>query len=184
MAQADLTREVDKRKSAPARLLSSGSTDQEAITQLQDGLDEAQSALDGVVARMANARAGHVYVISNCGSFGESMVKIGMTRRLDLLDRVRELGDASVPFRYDVHALVFSEDAVQLETALHQRFAAHRVNLVNNHREFFHVRPTDVREALTKFVGNVLVQFNDDAEALEWPQSQNARAVGGAGSAL
>lgn len=76
-----------------------------------------------------------MYVISNLGAFGPRMVKIGMTRRLEPMDRVRELGDASVPFRYDVHAMIFSHDAVGLETSLHQRFAAQRVNWVNTNRE-------------------------------------------------
>ena len=103
------------------------------------------------------------------------MVKIGMTRRLDPLDRVRELGDASVPFRYDVHALVFAEDAVTLETNLHRRFAAQRVNLVNRHRECFHATAAEVHEALKEYAGSVVVEFTDDAEAPEWRQSTNAR---------
>src|SRR6202041_1434063 len=92
---------------------------------------EIQDALDGINRRAANIRAGHVYVISNVGAFGTHMVKIGMTRRLDPMDRVRELGDASVPFHYDVHAMVFSNDAVSLETRLHHAFAGRKVNLVN-----------------------------------------------------
>ena len=86
-----------------------------------------------------------MYVISNVGAFGEDIVKIGMTRRLDPMDRVRELGDASVPFRYDVHAMVFSDDAVGLETHLHHQFADRRLNLVNMRREFFRARPAEVR---------------------------------------
>ena len=108
---------------------------QTAITALRDrgdvgGADQAeaklteiQDALDGITRRAANIRAGHVYVISNIGAFGEDIVKIGMTRRLDPMDRIRELGDASVPFRYDVHAMVFSDDAVGLETHLHHQLA-------------------------------------------------------------
>jgi hypothetical protein len=84
--------------------------------------------IDGINRRAANIRAGHVYVISNVGAFGPNMIKVGMTRRLEPLDRVRGLGDASVPFHYDVHAMVFSDDAVSLETSLHHQLAHHRVN--------------------------------------------------------
>jgi hypothetical protein len=94
-----------------------------------------------VEARAANTRVGHVYVISDIGSFGQGVVKIGMTRRLDPVERVTELGDASVPFRFDVHALVFSEDAVELERRLHANFANRRLNLANLRREFFYVSP-------------------------------------------
>ena len=94
--------------------------------QAEAKLTEIEDAIDGLTRRAANIRAGHVYVISNIGAFGEDMVKIGMTRRLDPMDRVRELGDASVPFRYDVHAMVFSDDAVGLETQLHHQLAGRR----------------------------------------------------------
>jgi hypothetical protein len=176
--QADLKRERDKRLAALQRYEASGLVDLDKLAELQAGLAGVEAALDGVAARMANVRAGHVYVISNIGSFGERMVKIGMTRRLDPLDRVRELGDASVPFRYDVHALVFAEDAVTLETNLHRRFAAQRVNLVNRHREFFHATAAEVHEALKEYAGSVVVEFTDEAEALEWRQSTNARSEG------
>src|SRR5690606_38239824 len=111
---------------------------EDGIAELEAKLREIDSGLAGLAERAANTRAGHVYVISNIGAFGERMVKIGMTRRLEPMDRVRELGDASVPFRYDVHALFFSEDAVGLEAALHRRFADRRVNMVNPRREFFY----------------------------------------------
>jgi hypothetical protein len=116
-----------------------------------------------------------VYVISNYGAFGPKMVKIGMTRRLDPMDRVRELGDASVPFRYDVHALVFSEDAVGLETHLHHTLADQRVNRVNNRREFFYARPDEVKVILER-LDIPMLSYVDDSEALEWRQSQTDRA--------
>lgn len=150
-----------------------GSGDPTATQAIEQKLAEIQSAIDGVAARAANVRAGYVYVISNIGSFGDRVVKIGMTRRLDPMDRVRELGDASVPFRFDVHAIFFSDDAVGIETALHQRFASRRVNFVNVHREFFFVTPGDVREALKEVQGNLL-SFVEAPEALEWHQSQSA----------
>jgi hypothetical protein len=138
-------------------------------------LAEIQDALDGINRRAANIRAGHVYVISNVGAFGSDMVKIGMTRRLDPMDRVRELGDASVPFHYDVHAMVFSNDAVSLETRLHHHFAVRRVNLVNMRREFFRVSPAEVRDVLLAGLDATIVNWVDQPEALEWHQSETTR---------
>jgi len=145
-----------------------------ATADVEAKLDEIQRALDGVHQRSANLKAGYVYVISNIGSFGDTVVKIGATRRVDPQVRVRELGDASVPFRFDVHALFFSERAFELEAALHREFAARRINLVNAHREFFYASPAEVREALVRLEGNLLT-FVEAPEALEWHQSQNAR---------
>jgi hypothetical protein len=118
-------------------------------------------------------RLGYVYVISNLGAFGERMVKIGMTRRVTPEERVRELGDASVPFRFDTHALIFSEDAVALETALHQRFADRAVNQVNRHREFFYATPAEVRQALLElnFGDNIVVEYDEQTPADEWRRS-------------
>lgn len=149
--------------------------DEQAAVEMEHKRDEVQHAIDGVVSRAANVRAGYVYVISNIGSFGERVVKIGMTRRLDPLDRVRELGDASVPFRFDVHCIMFSEDAVGLETGLHREFAQRRVNLVNPHREFFLVSPTEVKEALLRQNASLLT-FVETPEALEFHQSETIRA--------
>ena len=140
---------------------------------LADKLAEIDAAIKGVEDREANIRAGYVYVISNIGSFGPDVVKIGLTRRLDPMDRVRELGDASVPFRFDVHALVFSDDAVSLETTLHREFTPSRLNRVNMRREFFRATPTQVRDALNRHLGHHLLEFTDNPEALEWRQSQN-----------
>ena len=108
-------------------------------------------------------------MISNIGAFGPNMVKIGMTRRLDPLDRVRELGDASVPFGFDVHALFFSEDAVGVEAELHRRFADRRVNKINLRREFFYATPAQVREQLADIAGNLL-EFREEPEAEQYRQ--------------
>lgn len=111
-------------------------------------------------------------MISNIGAFGPNIVKIGMTRRLDPLDRVRELGDASVPFRFDVHALFFSDDAIKLENSLHHAFSDRRVNFVNERREFFFATPAEVRDIiLTQQVGGLL-KFTETPEALEYFQSR------------
>lgn len=137
----------------------------------------------GVDYRAANHRAGYVYVISNVGAFGEQMVKIGMTRRLDPMDRVRELGDASVPFNFDVHALFFANDAVGIEAEVHRRMADRRVNRVNLRREFFYATPHDVLEHLRELAGDVL-RFDETPEAIEFRQSRSlASAATGDGEA-
>jgi hypothetical protein len=153
--------------------------DIDGAERMEAKLTEIQDAIDGINRRAANIRAGHVYVISNMGAFGPEMVKIGMTRRLDPLDRVRELGDASVPFHYDVHAMVFSNDAVSLETRLHHQFADRRVNLVNTRREFFRVTPSEVRDALLAGLDATIVNWTDEPEALEWRQSETSRQQAG-----
>jgi hypothetical protein len=152
--------------------------DDAAVEKLEAKLSELDKAISGVENREANTRAGYVYCISNIGAFGPGVVKIGLTRRLDPMDRVRELGDASVPFRFDVHALIFSEDAVGLETMLHQHFAERRVNMINAHREFFYASPVEVRTVLESVQGS-LISFNEVPEALEWRQSESARGRGG-----
>lgn len=138
-------------------------------------LEDKLGALDNAIAqndfRVANIRAGYVYVISNRGAFGQNMVKIGMTRRLEPMDRVRELGDASVPFPFDVHALFFAEDAVTIEAELHRAFAPSRVNMVNERREFFFATPEQVRVALVEKVGNLL-EYTDEPEAIQYLQSK------------
>jgi hypothetical protein len=122
--------------------------DLEGAERMRVKIAEDDLALADVERRAANIRAGYVYVISNIGAFGENMVKIGMTRRLEPMDRVNELGDASVPFRFDVHALFYSDDAVATEAMLHRTFAEQRVNKVNLRREFFRVTPHEVLEVL------------------------------------
>jgi hypothetical protein len=148
--------------------------DLDGAVRAEARLTEIHDALDGINRRAANIRAGHVYVISNVGAFGPDMVKIGMTRRLEPLDRVRELGDASVPFHYDVHAMVFSDDAVSLETSLHHQLADRRVNLVNLRREFFRASPAEVRDILAGHRASI-IHWTDEPEAAEWRQSETTR---------
>jgi hypothetical protein len=143
-----------------------GSSDPELERKLAD-IDSAIAQND---YRAANIRAGYVYVISNRGAFGDHVVKIGLIRRLEPLDRIYELGDASVPFRYDVHAIFFSEDAVSLENELHERFSAHRVNWVNARKEFFFASPAEVRTVLSEKLGNLL-EFAEHVESTEYLQS-------------
>jgi len=155
--------------SAMASLRASG--DNAAADDLASRLGDIEDAIEANDYRIANIRAGYVYVISNVGAFGPGIVKIGMTRRLEPHDRIRELGDASVPFRYDTHALFFSEDALTLEAELHRAFTDRRVNFVNERREFFFATPAEVRALLAEKVGGLL-EFTDDVEALEYFQSR------------
>jgi cell division septum initiation protein DivIVA len=145
--------------------------DEVGVSELSEKLSEIDQAIQQNDFRAANIRAGYVYVISNTGAFGSNMVKIGLTRRLEPMDRVRELGDASVPFPFDVHALFFSEDAVTVEAELHKAFAASRVNHVNQRREFFFATPEEVRQVLVEKVGNLL-EFTDEPEATQYLQSK------------
>ncbi|MBF0315627.1 MAG: DUF4041 domain-containing protein [Oligoflexia bacterium] len=110
------------------------------MKQQYEALEKEEQVID---YREKNAKAGYVYVISNIGAFGENVYKIGMTRRLDPMERIDELGDASVPFMFDVHVLIFSEDAPSLEAKIHQHFHVSRLNKVNSRKEFY---KTDIRE--------------------------------------
>lgn len=169
--EAKLQKELDQYAQALVALESEPSSSPEEIERLRSKVQEVEAARDDVTRRAANTRAGHVYVISNPGSMGDGVVKIGMTRRLDPMDRVNELGDASVPFRFSVHALIFSDDAVALEAALHQRFAQSRINRVNMRREFFRVSPEAVREALVEFDAH-LVEWTEEPSNEEWEASR------------
>lgn len=136
------------------------------IELLQERLAEAQSNRERAISRAQMTRSGHVYVVSNIGSFGEDIFKIGMTRRLDPMDRVRELGDASVPFRFDIHAIIYSEDAPTLENQLHRKFQNRRVNQVNYRREFFRITLEEISQAVHEFHGEI--EFTLLAEADEY----------------
>ncbi|WP_433566431.1 DUF4041 domain-containing protein [Nocardia sp. CA-151230] len=138
---------------------------------IEDQLARIADAIAQNDYRAANIRAGYVYVISNIGAFGAGVVKIGLTRRLEPLDRVRELGGASVPFPFDVHAVYFSDDAVTLENELHKEFSSRLLNHANQRREFFFATPEEVRQVLTKKVGNLL-DYNDSPEATQYFQSK------------
>lgn len=154
------TPELEALKEKEAELVSK-------LEVLDDGLKE-------IDYREQNQKAGYVYVISNIGSFGENVYKIGMTRRLEPQDRVDELGGASVPFRFDVHALIFSENASDLESKLHKTFASRKLNLVNQRREFFQVTLEEI-EAVVKANYDKTVEFTYTAQALEYRESQQLR---------
>lgn len=172
--RARLEKEQRHYQNALAALVAKG--DKAGAERLQEQLDEVQRAIADVDYRAANIRAGYVYVISNVGSFGERMVKVGMTRRLDPLDRIRELSDASVPFNFDVHALFFSKDAVGIEAAMHERLGEARVNIVNRRREFFSATPLEAKAHLAELAGELL-EFHEIPDALEYRQCLSLRSA-------
>ncbi|MCQ2752441.1 MAG: DUF4041 domain-containing protein [Coriobacteriales bacterium] len=135
--------------------------------ELESKLADAKKAKEDVDYREANQKAGYVYIISNIGSFGENVYKIGMTRRLDPMDRVRELGDASVPFNFDVHAMIFADDAPALEAALHREFDSFKLNKVNTRREFFNVSLEDVKRVVKENYDKT-VEFFDEPDAEQY----------------
>lgn len=147
--------------------------DQSKIAELEALLAEAHSAAERAQAMATMTKSGYVYVISNVGSFGDDVVKIGLTRRLDPDDRVRELGDASVPFGFDVHAMIYSEEAPALEFALHREFAERRINMTNFRKEFFRVGLEEVEEAVARLAPSA--SFFKDREAQEWHETMARR---------
>ena len=141
---------------------------------LESQLNDIDKAMKDIDYREANQRAGYVYVISNIGAFGPDVYKIGMTRRLDPQDRVDELGDASVPFNFDVHAMIFSDDAPALEAALHRAFEDRKLNMVNTRREFFNVTLDEIKEVIKKNFDKT-VEFIDVPDAEQYRISQKMR---------
>ena len=141
----------------------------EEIARLSQELQEAHEKSERAKSMAQQTKQGHVYVISNIGSFGKNVCKIGMTRRLEPLDRVKELGDASVPFGFDVHAMIHSGDAPALENALHKKFDQVRLNLVNNRKEFFRVSILDIKEEVNKIAP--AAEFIETAEARDYRES-------------
>lgn len=138
---------------------------------LENQLNDINKALSDIDYRQANMKAGYVYIISNIGAFGENVYKIGMTRRLDPQERVDELGDASVPFNFDVHAMIFSDDAPALEAALHKAFENRKLNMVNKRREFFNVTLDEIKEVIRKNFDKT-VEFVDVPDAEQYRVSQ------------
>lgn len=155
--------------------LSKASEDQKAefeaqLAELESKLQEAEEKGQRALSMAQQTRRGHVYVISNVGSFGEEVFKIGMTRRLEPLDRVKELGDASVPFSFDVHAMIYSDDAPSLEKELHKKFKGQSVNKINPRKEFFKTTIAEVKQAVEQ-QGLNEVHWTLRAEAAEFRES-------------
>ena len=161
-----LNKELSHHQAVLAKADETGNT--QAAEEAKAKIAEVQNGISGVEERAANIRTGYVYVISNIGSFGEAVLKIGLTRRLNPEERIQELSDASVPFKFDTHAIIFSADAVSLEKQLHQELDAHRVNKVNGRKEFFRATPASVRELLIRLSTEGLLSYKEEAEAPEW----------------
>lgn len=141
------------------------------IDQLQSDLSEAEQKHQRAQSMAEQTKRGHVYIISNIGSFGEEVYKIGMTRRLEPMDRVKELGDASVPFTFDVHAMIHTDDAPTLEKSLHSQFDNRRLNMVNRRKEFFNVSLAEIKQAVHEFT-DVSVEFVETAVAKDYFETQ------------
>jgi hypothetical protein len=139
------------------------------VELLKAKLADAEERAQRAISQAQLTKAGHVYVISNIGSFGEDVFKIGMTRRLEPQDRIRELGDASVPFPFDVHMMISADDAPSLENALHRELHKLRLNKINPRKEFFKIDIESIRRIVEAHRGEV--QYVADAEALEYRQS-------------
>lgn len=173
--EAKYQAEIDKLSAA---LAEAGDGDRAAI---EARITELQTQLSGVaerkdeITKLQNGKAGTVYVISNLGAFGEDVFKVGMTRRLDPQERIDELGSASVPFRFDVHSFIFSEDAVGLETKLHQALNEKRLNKVNRHKEFFKISLEELEQLVHE--NDPTAAFNMTMAAEEYRQSLSSDTI-------
>ena len=143
----------------------------EEIEKIKNQIDDYNKEKEELDYRVVHASAGYVYIISNVGSFGNDVVKIGVTRRLDPMERIIELSSASVPFKFDVHALIFSYEAYDLENYLHKRFDKNRINLVNNRKEFFKIDIAEIKKVLEEEFNNLTIEFHDKPEAEEYSQT-------------
>ncbi len=138
------------------------------ILELEKNLEEAHKAKERAISRAQETKSGHVYIISNIGSFGENIYKIGMTRRLEPMDRIRELGDASVPFRFDLHALIFTENAPELENLLQKEFNDRRINKINYRKEYFRVTLDEIEQVIKE-------KYEKEVDFIRIPEAQEYR---------
>ena len=149
---------------------------EEQISQLETNLQDAEMKYKRAQSMAEQTKQGHVYIISNIGSFGENIYKIGMTRRLEPMDRIKELGAASVPFNFDVHAMIHTNNAPELENALHRKFNEHRLNKVNHRKEFFSVSLNDIKSAVQALTA-IETDFIETAVAQEYYESKKINAT-------
>lgn len=166
---------VRKAMETAQRQLAEASEEQRAqyeakLHDLQEKLRAAEEKNKRAMSMAQQTKSGHVYIISNIGSFGDGIYKIGMTRRLEPMDRVKELGDASVPFDFDIHALIQSDDAPGLETMLHKYFLLNRVNKVNHRREFFRASVEEIKQQVDTL--GLQTQWTMAAEARQYYETQ------------
>ena len=157
-----LNRDAERTRTERARY-------EQELVELQEKWQAAEERNRRAISLAQQTKRGHVYIISNIGSFGHDVFKVGMTRRLDPMDRVKELGDASVPFDFDVHAMIYSEDAPRLEGELHRRFEDRRLNKVNLRREFFRVMVTELKQVIDDL--GISVHWTMFAEAAQYRKS-------------
>lgn len=148
---------------------------EDKIAKMQKEIDVLESKFERATSQAQLTKMGYIYVISNIGSFGNGVVKIGMTRRLEPMDRVKELGDASVPFKFDVHTLTFVDNAPSIEKTLHRKFDKYRVNQENFRKEFFNVNPQEVGAAMVEL--GIEADWYFDIEAKEYRESLLIRAA-------
>lgn len=149
---------------------------EERIRELEQQLEESEAKEERAKSMAEQTRKGHVYVISNVGSFGDRIYKIGLTRRLEPMDRVKELGDASVPFPFDVHAMIYVDDAPALEAALHREFSRSRVNAVNLRKEFFNTDLHSIKKAVERISGGE-TEFKMTALAEDYYESRRLQGL-------
>lgn len=174
LAEAEAAeREEERYQKLLDKARSEAGVDESRIAELEAALAEAHATSERARAMAEMTKSGYVYIISNIGSFGEDVVKIGLTRRLEPDDRVKELGDASVPFGFDTHAMIYSDEAPALESALHKEFADRRVNASNMRKEFFRVRLEEVEDAVKRLAPSA--SFFSDREAQEWHETLSRR---------
>lgn len=174
LAEAEAAeREEERYQKLLVKARSEAGVDEGRIAELEAALADARATSERARAMAEMTKSGYVYIISNIGSFGEDVVKIGLTRRLEPDDRVKELGDASVPFGFDTHAMIYSDEAPALESALHKEFADRRVNASNMRKEFFRVRLEEVEEAVKRLAPSA--SFFSDREAQEWHETISRR---------
>lgn len=174
LAEAEAAEREEKRyQKLLDKARSEAGVDESRIADLEAALAEAHATSERARAMAEMTKSGYVYIISNVGSFGEDVVKIGLTRRLEPDDRVKELGDASVPFGFDTHAMIYSDEAPALESALHKEFADRRVNASNMRKEFFRVGLEEVEDAVKRLAPTA--SFFSDREAQEWHETLSRR---------
>lgn len=174
LAEAEAAeREEERYQKLLDKARSEAGVDENRIAELEAALAEAQATSERARAMAEITKSGYVYIISNIGSLGEDVVKIGLTRRLKPDDRVKELGDASVPFGFDTHAMIYSDEAPALESALHREFADRRVNASNMRKEFFRVSLEEVEDAVRRLAPSA--NFFSDREAQEWHETLSRR---------
>ncbi|EEX09024.1 chromosome segregation ATPase [Ruegeria lacuscaerulensis ITI-1157] len=174
LAEAEAAeREEERYQKLLDKARSEAGVDEGRIAELEAALAAAHATSERARAMAEITKSGYVYIISNIGSFGEDVVKIGLTRRLEPDDRVKELGDASVPFGFDTHAMIYSDEAPALESALHKEFADRRVNASNMRKEFFRVDLEEVEDAVKRLAPSA--SFFSDREAQEWHETLSRR---------